>query len=133
MFCQVKKKNVIQKFKWFQIKINSRNLVTNSVLRDMGVVGICVICAIQTETLSVTIILWQCQQTRAFWTEFERCLKEKCVNCNTLILITPALILFGCDEKIKTFAGFDYIILVVNSFCLQCRINQIRPRVQYVF
>ena len=30
--------------------------------------------------------------------------------------LTPALILFGYDEKVKTDAGFDYILLVAKVF-----------------
>ena len=56
--------------------------------------------------------------------------KEKCANCNRLNL-TPALILFGYDEKTTTTeAGFDYILLVAKYFIYKCRINKTRPRVQ---
>ena len=61
------------------------------------------------------IYLWQCKQNRVFLTEFERYLKEKCLNCNRLNL-TPAVILFGYDEKTKANAGFDYFLLAAKLF-----------------
>ena len=58
-----------------------------------------------TDRDTVCHCLWQCEPTRAFLTEFERCLKEKSSNCDRLCL-TSALILSGDDDKIKTDAGF---------------------------
>ena len=127
MFRQVRKIPEI-KFEWFQIKIINRILVTSSVLSDMGVVAsnLCNFC--NTVTFTVYHYLWHYQQTWAIWTEFaefERCLKEKCFNCGRLYL-TPALILFPYDEKMKTDAGFDYI-LTIAIFLYKSRTNKIRP------
>ena len=117
-------------FKWFQIKIYNRILVTNSVPRDIGVVAnnLCNFCSTERDT--IYHYLWQCEQTRAFWTEFEKWLREKCSKCKRLNL-TPALILDIMKtktkkQKQKTEAGFDYILVVATYFVYKCRINRTR-------
>lgn len=117
------------KYQWFQIKINNRVLVNNSILKDMGVVtsNVCNFCELEKDT--VYHYLWQCEHVQVFWSEFEKCLKEKCFNCDRLRL-TPTLILLNHDNHIKTDAGFDYILLTAKFFVYKCRINKIRPRMQ---
>ena len=61
--------------------------------------------------------------------EFERYLQKKCSNGDRLIL-TPALILFRYDEKIKTDAGFESILLVAKEFVYKCNINKLSLHVQ---
>ena len=134
VFCQVQKLHDIKfrydiKFRWFQIKTNNTILVTNSVPRGKDVVAnnLCIFCHIGRDT--IYYYLWHCQQTKAFWPEFERCLKEKCFNSDRLSH-TPSLILFGYDEKIKTDAGYDFILLVAKFFVYNRRTNKNRPHVQ---
>ena len=122
----VTKKIQETKLKWFQIKINNRILVTNSVLREMKVVSsnLCNFC--KAEKDSIYHYLCNCQHVRSFWAEFEQFLKSKCENCNRLKL-TDKLILFGYDNNIKTDQGFDFILLHAKFFVYKCRINSVRP------
>lgn len=117
------------KLKWFQMKINYRVLVTNSVLKDMAVItnNLCNFC--KTERNTIVHYLWQCEHAQAFWSDFENYLRNKCGNCVRLRL-SPAIVLFGHDNKIKTDAGFDYILLVAKFYVYKCRIANIRPRIQ---
>jgi hypothetical protein len=114
------------KLKWFQIKINNRNLVTNSVLKEMGIVANnrCNFC--KTEKDSIYHYLWQCEYVKTFWAEFENFLKNKCDHCIRLKL-SDILVLFGIDNNVRTDQGFDFILLRAKFFVYKCRINNVKP------
>eukprot|EP00916_Digyalum_oweni_P019568 GHVL01032575.1.p1 GENE.GHVL01032575.1~~GHVL01032575.1.p1 ORF type:complete len:148 (-),score=22.67 GHVL01032575.1:252-695(-) len=103
------------KLKWFQIKINNRILVTNSMLKDKGVIASnqCSFCNVERDT--ILHYLWLCEHTQSFGTEFEKHMKEKCQNCSRLAL-SPTLVLFGYDQKRKTDEGFDYNLLQAKFY-----------------
>jgi exonuclease III len=128
VFLQTKKIREV-KLKWFQMKINYRVLVTNSILRDMGVraTNLCNFC--NTERDTIIHYLWQCRYAQSFWVEFERFVKDKCYNSAKLSL-NPTLVLFGNDNKTNTDEGFDHILLIAKFFIYKCKISNIRPALQ---
>ena len=115
------------KLRWFQMRITYRIIVTNSVLKEMGIVesNNCSFC--NTERDSIYHYLWSCPCSQLFWNEFERYLKQKCTHCERL-KITKSLALFGCGEKIKTDIGFDFILLHAKYFVYKCRFTKTKPR-----
>lgn len=116
------------KLKWFQIRICHRILVTNTVLKEMGIVNdnACSFCEREKDTINH--YLWDCQYSRQFWFELETLLKDKCQNC-ARVTLNVELILFGTDDQNKTDEVFDFIILIAKYFIYKCRINKIKPNV----
>ena len=117
------------KFKWFQIRINHRILVTNSILLKMGIVSSnkCNFC--KTEKDSIFHYLWQCNFAQMFWDDFVHVLKDKCENCERLSL-NAILVLFGTDNKTKTDEGFSYILLSAKFFIYKCRLHKTMPNIR---
>ena len=128
IFSQTKRITEI-KLRWFQIKINYRILVSNSILKEMGIStsNLCNFC--QTEKDSIFHYLWHCQYTQIFWNNLLQCLHEKCQN-TTRLTFSPTLILFGQDKNTKTDDGFDFILIQAKFFVYKCRINKLKPTSQ---
>ena len=118
------------KLKWFQLKICYRILVTNSILTYMNVTqsNKCNFCLLEKDT--ILHYLWDCPHTQTFWNNFLNLLKEKCVQCDRLEL-NSTIVLFGRDQNTKTDICFDEILLKAKFFIYKCRINKIRPNIQY--
>jgi hypothetical protein len=116
------------KLKWFQMKIGYRILVTNSILNRMRVMdsNMCTFCNREKDT--ILHYLWDCAHVQLFWKDFVKCLQDHCMNCDRLVL-NPALVLFGNDNKSKTDVGFRHILLVAKFFIYKCRIRKIKPSV----
>ena len=117
------------KMRWFQIRINHRIIVTNSILKNMRVVenNTCNFCDREKDT--VFHYLWQCDHVQTFWKDFENCLKAKCPNCDRLTL-NASLVLFGSDGNSKTDECFLFILLHAKHFVYKCRINKCKPTMQ---
>ena len=115
------------KLKWFQVRICHRTLVTNTVLKEMGIVdsNVCSFCRREKDTIEH--YLWDCEYSKEFWLELETTLKEKCDNCKR-IKLNKELILFGTDDQNKTEEIFDLIILIAKYFVYKSRINKTKPR-----
>jgi len=116
------------KLRWFQMRIYYRILVTNSVLKEMGLTpnNMCNFC--KTEKDTIIHYLWQCPFSQRFWDQFVRTLKDNCDNCARLVA-SPTLVLFGSDENIVTDQGFDFLLIQAKFFVYKCRINKIKPDV----
>ncbi|XP_076472586.1 uncharacterized protein LOC143301988, partial [Babylonia areolata] len=116
------------KLKWFQIRICFRILVTNSILRRMGLTESekCNFCNIEKDTIHH--YLWECNYIQSYWLELETLLKDKCQVCERLSFNTE-LVLFGTDDKTKTDEVLNLIILWANFFIYKSRINKIRPTI----
>ena len=67
------KKNREIKLRWFQTKICCGILVTNSILKDTGVVknNVCTFCLIEKDT--VLHFMCQCEHTQSYWVRSEMC------------------------------------------------------------
>ena len=122
---QVFKKMREIQLRWFQTKICYQILVTNSILKDMGVVrnNVCNRCS--PEKYTIFHFMCQCEHTQSFWVRFEMCLKEKSFNC-ARFSINPTLILFRHDGKTTTDEGFDLILLHAKFFVYKCRLNKLK-------
>ena len=116
------------KIKWFQMKICYRVLVTNSILKNMGIIetNLCNFCGQERDT--IIHYLWECQRIQTFWKDFKKCFLEKCMN-SARMTITKCLIIFGKDERISTDEGFDHILLQTKFYIHKCRINKILPNI----
>merc|ERR1711963_876101 len=79
---------------------------------------------------SVIHYLWECTYVQQFWNDFLNFLKTKCTHYDRLRL-NATIILFGQDENTKTDECFDDILLKTKFFIYKCRINKIRPTLQY--
>ena len=66
---------------------------------------------------------------QTFWVDFERTLKDKCLNCDRLAM-NPTLVLFGTDGTTNTDDGFDFILLHAKFFVYKCRLNKTKPVMQ---
>jgi len=66
------------KLRWFQMKINYRVLVTNSILKSMGVTASneCNFCKRERDT--IFHYLWECECVQTFWNAFGNYLREIC-------------------------------------------------------
>lgn len=128
VFKKVTKIQEIQ-LRWFQMKIVFRILVTNSMLKDMGILddNLCSFCREQRD--SVVHYMVECEHTKIFWRDLEHFLKEKCGNCERLS-INKMLVLFGCAENTRTDEGFDSILLYAKYYIYKSRINHVRPNLQ---
>ena len=117
------------KLRWFQWKICYRILVTNSVLLSMKVTtnNLCNFC--QTEKDTIFHYMWKCEHTQTFWVDFERTMKNECLNCDRLTM-NPTLVLFGFDGTTKTDSGFDFILLHAKFYVYKCRLNKTKPTMQ---
>ena len=117
------------KIKWFQMKICYRILVTNSILKNMGIVNsnMCNFCENERDT--IMHYMWDCCHIQTFWKEFKTYFIEKCMN-SARITITPCLILFGNDDHITTDEGFDIILLQTKFYIHKCRMNKITPNLR---
>lgn len=117
------------KLRWFQLKIINRILVTNSILKEMGIIqsNVCSFCKQEKDT--VFHYLWDCKHVQSFWSDFLVWIKDKCLNSDRLFF-NPQLVLFGRDGKTVTDEGFDFILLHARFFVYKCRINNILPTVQ---
>ena len=115
------------KLKWFQLKICQRILVTNSILKSMGIIesDLCNFCTTEKDT--IIHYMWKCTQIQSFWKEFEKMIQEKGSN-STRFSLTPSLVLFGTDDNIITDEGFDSILIQTKFFIHKCRINKIVPQ-----
>ena len=118
------------KMRWFQMKIVYRILVSNSILFKMNIVHSdkCNFCLLEKD--SVIHYLWECTHVQQFWADFLNLIKSKCNHCDRLGL-NSSLILFGNDGNTKTDACFDDILLRTKFFIYKCRINKIKPTIQY--
>ena len=127
VFAGIKKIREI-KLRWFKTKICYRILVTNSILKDMGVVenNVCNFCSTEKDT--IFHFMCQCEHTQSFWVMFEMCLKEKSFNC-ARFSINPTLILLRHDGK-TTDEGFDFILLHAKFFVYKCRLNKLKPTLE---
>ena len=117
------------KLKWFQIRINNRILVNNSILMSMGITAtnVCNFCNQEKDTL--LHYLWNCVHVKHFWTDFENMLKNYCTHCDRLTL-SPSLALLGKDNNLRTDKPFDFILLHAKYFIYKCRLNKTRPRIE---
>jgi hypothetical protein len=117
------------RLKWFQMKINYRIMVNNVMLKEMGVLSSdkCSFCKQSRD--SVYHYLWDCDHTRNFWNNFERHLKNVCRHCDPLNL-SDSLILFGCDNNVRTDTVFDFIVLCAKFFVYKCRYTKTKPLLQ---
>ena len=115
------------KLRLFQTKICYRILVTNSILKDMGVVenNVCNFCL--TEKDKIFHLTCQCEHSQSFGVRFEMCLKEKSFSC-ARFSINPTLILFRHDGK--TTEGSDFILLLAKFFVCKCRPNKLMPTLE---
>ena len=116
------------KIKWFQMKICYRVLVTNSILKNMGITesNLCNFCGLERDT--ILHYMWDCYHIQLFWKDFKKGFAEKCMN-SARITITPCLIIFGKDEQISTDEGFDQILLQTKFYIHKCRINKMVPNI----
>jgi len=116
------------KIKWFQIKICYRVLVTNSILKYMGITesNLCNFCGHERDT--ILHYMWDCHHIQLFWKDFKKCFAEKYMNA-AKITITPCLIIFNKDEHISTDKGFDQILLQTKFYIHKCRMNKIVPNI----
>ena len=116
------------KLRWFQLRISFRILVTNKVLKEMGIVisDKCNFC--ERETDSIDHYLWDCLYVHCFWVDLENMMKEKCEIC-TRVSLSKELILFGTDENVKMDEVFELLILFANFFVYKCRFNKVKPTV----
>lgn len=116
------------KMKWFQLRICHRILVSNIILKRMGVVhhDRCNFCDHERDTIHH--FLWHCPISQEFWLKLENYFKEKCEHCERLTL-NAELVLFGTDEKTKTDEIFDLIIVWGKFFIHNCRMEHTIPRV----
>lgn len=114
------------KFQWFQLRICHQLLVTNSLLKKMGVVECdnCNFC--KKEKDSIHHYLWSCDIVQIFWRNLEKKLKEACEHC-IYVNFNIELILFGTDEKNVTDEICDLIILFAKFYIYRCRINKVTP------
>jgi len=103
--------------------------VTNSILKNMGIVNsnMCNFCENERDT--VMHYMWDCCHIQTFWKEFKTYFIEKCMN-SARITITPCLILFGNDDHITTDEGFDIILLQTKFYIHKCRMNKITPNLR---
>ena len=117
------------KLKWFQLRICFRILVTNKVLKNMGIADNdeCVFC--KNEKDAIDHYLWDCTHVQAFWTDLEKTMKDRCLICARMSL-SKELILFGTDETNKMDDIFECILLLAKFFVYKCRYNNIKPTVQ---
>ena len=117
------------KFKWFQLKICYRVLVTNSILNHMNIVesNRCNFCLSEKDT--ILHYLWECNHVQQFWNDLIQLLKEKCTHCDRLEL-NACIVLFGNDENTKFDIGFDEILMKAKFFIYKCRINKTKPNIQ---
>ena len=114
------------KFKWFQLRINNRILVTNNVLKEMNVAlsNKCSFCNIEKDT--ILHYLWECDCVQNFWNRLLLFLKDRCDTC-TRLNFNPCLILFNNDNKTITDDVFVTILLTAKFFVYKCRINKNLP------
>jgi hypothetical protein len=105
------------KLKWFQLKINYRILVTNSMLCRMKIMNtnVCSFCNVEKDT--IFHYLWECNHVQRFWNKLVNYMKENCTNCDRLQL-NAILVLCGNDNKTTTDTGFRHILLVAKFFCV---------------
>ena len=117
------------KLKWFQMKICYRVLVTNSILKNMGITesNLCNFCRQERDT--IMHYMWECTMIQQFWKDFTKTFHDSCTNSSRLKL-TPGVILFGVDDNIKTDEGFDFILIHTKFFIHKCRINKTRPQIE---
>ena len=118
------------KLKWFQIRLCHSILVTNSILKKMGIThnDRCTFCGNEKDTIQH--YLWNCVFSQYFWHSLEKYVKEKCLHCSKLSF-NVELILFGHDDKTKTDDTFDQILLLAKHFIYRCRINLVKPRLDH--
>ena len=128
VFAGIKRMREI-KLRWFQTKICYIILVTNSVLKDTGVLenNICNFCLTEKDT--IFHFLCRFEHTQSFGVRFEMCLKESSFKC-AWFSINPTLILFGHDGKTTTDEGFDFILLQAKFFVHKCRLNKVKPTLE---
>lgn len=114
------------KLRWFQMRITYRILVTNSILKDMGILqdNNCSFC--NAEKDSILHYLWSCPFSQNFWKEFEVYLKEKCPHCDRLKM-KKSLVLFGCENNVRTDEAFDFILIHAKYFIYKCRFTHSKP------
>ena len=114
------------KYRWFQIKITNRILVTNTILKSMGITtdDLCNFCHLERDT--IYHYLWQCETTQNFWKDLETFMKRNVASCERLC-ISPLLVLFGYDNTCITDKGFDYIMILAKFYIYKCRINKYHP------
>ena len=117
------------KLKWFQLRICFRILVTNNVLKKMGITDSekCSFCGVERD--SIDHYLWDCTQVHCFWTDLEHVMKERCGHCVGLTF-SKELILFGIADKCTTDEVFETIILCAKFFVYKCRFNKVKPNVE---
>ena len=118
------------KLKWFQIRLCYNILVTNSILKKMGIRNsdMCTFC--HNEKESVQHYLWYCVFSQYFWRELETFLKENCETCLN-VKFNIELVLFGNDDITFTDEIFVQIILLAKYFIYRCRIHEIKPSLQH--
>jgi exonuclease III len=125
VFLKTHKINEI-KLKWFQMRINYRIIVTNAILKNMGIAesANCSFCNVEKD--SALHFLWACPHTQNFWSDFTKLLKEKCTHCDRLKL-NKTLIMFGCSENVYTDNGFDFILLHAKFYIYKCKFSKTNP------
>jgi hypothetical protein len=124
-FAKVRKIKEV-KLKWFQMKICHRILVSNVILKEMGIQAnnLCSFC--RGERDSIAHYLVECEYVASFWGNLERWMKEKGGMCDRMSF-NKILLLFGNKERVRTDEGFDSIILYAKYFVYRCKLNNIRP------
>ena len=117
------------KLKWFQLRLCHNILVTNCILKKMGISerDMCTFC--ENEKDSVQHYLWYCTFSQCFWTQLENVLKDKCEQCQR-VKFNIELVLFGNDDVTKTDDQFDHIILLAKYFLYKNKIKKTKPEIK---
>ena len=113
--------------KWLQIRIVHRILGTNIILSRTGIEqnSNCTFCKLKRENIKHLFV--DCSYTKHFWNEFAEAIKSKCNNAIKCLQFSEHLIMFGCDNNIKTDLVLDLLILFAKSYIYRCKTNKNLP------
>ena len=127
VFAGIKKIREI-KLRWFKTKICYRILLTNSILKDMGVVENNVCNFYSTKKDTIFHFMCQCEHTQSFWVRFEMCLKEKSFNC-ARFSINPTHS-FRTWRKNDDRGRLWLYSFACNILVYKCRLYKLKPTLE---
>ena len=126
IFIKSTKTTTDPKLKWFQIRTLYRLIPTNRFLhlRKIRDSPSCTFGCREEET--IMHLFYRCPKVQSFWSGILDWIKNKCTNCDNLIL-SEQLIILGYKKNVHTDKAIDLIITVGKWHLYKCKLQEREP------
>ena len=108
------------KFSWFQYRINTRILSTNTYLKRINILDddLCTFCSKERETISH--IMFYCEKVQPLWNEFQNFINS---NTNNTLNISPQTMIFGIVNDQPDNKAVNVLMIWFKFYIYKCKMQ----------